>query len=74
VGTVAPVLLGSLLSLFFFFAVLAAELRDGDRRRVRELAVIVGILVLLTAYAAHAVIVASWAQTAGLAGFGLPGG
>jgi hypothetical protein len=61
-----PVLLGSVLSLLFFSAVLAAEIRDGDQRRIRDLGVLVGILTLVTAYASHAVIADSWPQIAGV--------
>lgn len=57
-----PVLLGSVLSLLFFSAVLAAEIRGGDRRRIRELGILVGILTLVAVYASHAVIADSWPQ------------
>ena len=60
------VLLGSVLSLLFFSAVLAAEIRGGDRRRIRELGVLVGILTLVAAIASHAVIATSWPQIASL--------
>lgn len=60
------VLLGSVLSLVFFSAVLAAEIRGGDRRRIRELGVLVGILTLITAYASEEVIASNWPQIAGL--------
>jgi hypothetical protein len=69
-----PVLLGSVLSLVFFSAVLAGELRGGDPRRLRELGVMVGILLLVAAYASHAVIAGTGAETAGLASLLLPGG
>ena len=59
-----PVLLGSVLSLLFFSAVLASEIRGGDHRRIRELGVLVGILTLVAAYASHAVIATSWPQIA----------
>ena len=61
-----PVLLGSVLSLLFFSAVLAAEIRGGDQRRIRELGVLVFILTLIAAYASHAVIAGNWPQIAGL--------
>ncbi|HWI28096.1 MAG TPA: hypothetical protein VN668_14070 [Stellaceae bacterium] len=57
-------LLGSVLSLLFFSAVLAAEIRGGDRRRIRELGVLVGILTLVAVYASHAVIAGNWPQIA----------
>jgi hypothetical protein len=69
-----PVLLGSVLSLLFFSAVLAAEIRGGDRRRIRELAVLVGILTLVAAYASHAVIAGSWSQIATASALILHGG
>jgi predicted nucleic acid-binding protein len=49
-------LLGSVLSLLFFSAVLAAEIRGGDTKRVRELGIIVCILALVAAYAGHGLI------------------
>ncbi len=64
-GMVA-VLLGSVLSLVFFSVVLAAEIRGGDIRRMRELGVIVGILSLVAAFASHEIIAAGWPQLAGL--------
>jgi len=67
-------LLGSVLSLLFFSAVLAAEIRGGDQRRIRELGVLVGILSLVTAYASHVVIADSWPQIASLGALILPGG
>ena len=60
------VLLGSVLSLVFFSAVLAAEIRGGDVRRMRELGVIVGILSLVAAFASHEIVAAGWPQLAGL--------
>jgi hypothetical protein len=68
------VLLGSVLSLLFFSAVLAAEIRGGDRRRIRELGVLVGILTLVAALASHAVIDGSWPQIASLSAMILQGG
>jgi hypothetical protein len=69
-----PVLLGSVLSLLFFSAVLAAEIRAGDQRRIQELGVLVGILTLVAAYASHAVIADGWPQIASLSALILPGG
>jgi hypothetical protein len=69
----ASVLLGALLSLMFFSGMLVAEMKGGDDHRIRELAVIVGILTLITAYASHAVIAASWPQIASLSALILPG-
>jgi hypothetical protein len=60
------VLLVSVLSLVFFSMVLAAEIRGGDRRRIRDLAILVGILTLVTAYASHAVIASNWPEIASL--------
>jgi hypothetical protein len=60
------VLLGSLLSLMFFSVVLAAEIRGGDIKRMRELGFIVGILSVVTGYASHALFVAGWPQLAAL--------
>jgi len=62
----STVLLGSILSLAFFSLVLLAEIRGGDRRRIRELGVLVGILTLITAYASHAVIADHWPPVASL--------
>jgi hypothetical protein len=69
-----PVLLGSVLSLLFFSAVLAAEIRGGDRRRIRELGILVGILTLVAAYSGHAVIAGSWPQLATASALILRGG
>ncbi len=69
-----PVLLGSVLSLLFFSVVLAAEIRGGDRRRIRELGVLVGILTLIAVYASHAVIAGGWPQIASLSSLPLSGG
>lgn len=69
-----PVLLGSVLSLLFFSAVLAAEIRGGDRRRIRELGILVGILTLVAVYASHAVIADSWPQLATASAVILRGG
>ena len=60
------VLLGSVLSLVFFSAVLAAEIRGGDAKRIRELGIIVGILSFIAAFASHEVVAAGWPQLAGL--------
>lgn len=49
------VLLGSLLSLLFFSAALTAELQAGEPRRARELAFLVGILMMTALYSGHAV-------------------
>jgi hypothetical protein len=68
------VLLGSVLSLLFFSAVLAAEIRGGDRRRIRELGILVGILTLVAAYASHTVIADSWPQLATASALILRGG
>lgn len=69
-----PVLLGSVLSLLFFSAALAAEIRAGDRRRIRELGILVGILTLVAAYASHAVIAGTWPQIASASALLLQGG
>jgi hypothetical protein len=69
-----PVLLGSVLSLLFFSAVLAAEIRGGDHHRARELGILVGILTLVAAYASHAVIAGGWPQIASLSSLLLSGG
>ena len=61
-----PALLGSVLSLVFFSVVLAAEIRGGDQRRIRDLGILVGILTLVTAYASHAVIADNWPEIASL--------
>jgi len=61
-----PVLLGSVLSLFFFSVVLVAEIRGGDHRRVREVSILVGILTLVAVYASHVVIAGAWPQIASL--------
>jgi hypothetical protein len=61
-----PMLLGSVLSLVFFCVVLAAEIRGGEQRRIRELGILVGILTLVTAYASHQVIADNWPQIASL--------
>lgn len=68
------VLLGSVLSLLFFSALLAAEMRGGDPRRSRELGVILGILSLVAVYSSHSLIAGSWSQIAGLSSLILPGG
>jgi hypothetical protein len=69
------VLLGSILSLLFFSALLAAEIRGGgDPRRSRELGVILGILSLVAIYASHGLIAGNWSQIAGLSSLILPGG
>jgi hypothetical protein len=67
-------LLGSVLSLLFFSMVLAAEIRGGDDRRIRELGVLVGILTLIAIYASHAVIAGGWSETASLSSLVLRGG
>jgi hypothetical protein len=59
-----PVLLGSVLSLVFFSVVLAAEIRGGDQARIRDLGILVGVLMLVTAYASHEVIADNWPQIA----------
>jgi hypothetical protein len=60
-------LLASLLSLFFFSAVLRAELRGGgDPRRVRELGLVVLMLALAAIVAGHAVVAQGGPETAGL--------
>ncbi|HEX7968838.1 MAG TPA: hypothetical protein VF502_11520 [Stellaceae bacterium] len=69
-----PVLLGAVLSLLFFSTVLAAEIRGGDRHRIRELGIILGVLSLVTIYASHALIAGSWAEIASLSALVLPGG
>ena len=61
-----PVLLGAVLSLVFLSVVLAAEIRGGDQRRIRDLGILVGILTLVTAYASHEVIADNWPQIASL--------
>jgi hypothetical protein len=66
------VLLVAMLSLMFFSGVLMAEMKDGDRRRLRELGVILGILMLVAAYSSHAVLAASWPQIASLSALILP--
>lgn len=69
-----PVLLGSVLSLLFFSAVLIAESGSGgDARRKRDLVVIIGILALVAAYASHA-LVSGGDQLASLPSLILPGG
>jgi hypothetical protein len=65
-GDMVAVLLGSVLSLVFFSAVLAAEIRGGDIKRMRELGVIVGILSLVAAFASHEIVAAGWPQLADL--------
>jgi len=50
------VLLAALLSLLFFSAVLAAESRGGDRRRIREIGLVVLILALVATYASAAMV------------------
>jgi hypothetical protein len=60
------VLLGSVLSLMFFSVVLAAEIRGGDIKRMRELGFIVGILSVVAGYASHALVIAGWPQLAAL--------
>jgi hypothetical protein len=60
------VLLGSVLSLLFFSAAFAAEIRGGDRRRICELGILVGILTLIAAYASEEVIAGNWPEIAGL--------
>lgn len=67
------VLLLTLFSLMFFSGVLLAELKAGDRQRSHEIAMILGILTLVAAYASHAVIAASWPQIASLSALILPG-
>jgi hypothetical protein len=67
-------LLSSVLSLLFFSVVLVAEIKGGDRRRTRELGVIVGILTLVTAYASHLIIASHWSQLAGVSALVLLGG
>ena len=69
-----PLLLGSVLSLLFFSAVLAAEIRGGDRHRIRELGVLVGILTLVAAFASHAVIAGNWPEIATASNLLLRGG
>ena len=68
------VLLGSLLSLLFFSAALAAELQAGEARRARELAVLVGILMLTALYSGHAVMNGHWPELAGVWAMVTPGG
>lgn len=68
------VLLGSVLSLLFFSAVLVAEIHAGDRHRIRELAMLVGILTLIAAYASHVVIAEGWSEIASLSSLILSGG
>ncbi|HEV8026839.1 MAG TPA: hypothetical protein VGP50_05390 [Stellaceae bacterium] len=67
------VLLVAMLSLMFFSGVLTAEMKDGDGRRIRELGVILGILMVVAAYASHAIIAASWPQIASLSSLILRG-
>jgi hypothetical protein len=67
------VLLVAMLSLMFFSGVLMAEMKDGDRGRIRELGVILGILMVVAAYASHEVVAASWPQIASLSALILPG-
>jgi hypothetical protein len=71
---VFAMLLGSVLSLLFFSMVLAAEIRGGDHRRIRELGVLVGILSLIAIYASHAVIAGGWPEIASLSSLVLRGG
>ena len=66
------VLLVAMLSLMFFSGVLLAEIKDGDGRRLRELAVLLGILTLVAAYSTHALIAARWPQIASLSALILP--
>jgi len=61
-----PVLLGAVLSLMFFCAALGAEIRGGDQARIRDLAIVVGILTLVTGYASHEAIADAWPQIASL--------
>ena len=63
---IGPVLLVAVLSLVFFCAVLAAEIRGGDQTRIRDLGIVVGILTLVTAYASHEAIADAWPQIASL--------
>jgi hypothetical protein len=62
----AAMLLVAMLSLMFFSGMLVAEMKGGDTKRIRELAVLVGILTLVAAFTSHAVIAASWPQIASL--------
>jgi hypothetical protein len=70
------VLVGSILSLLFFSALLAAEMRSraGDPRRSRELGIILGILSLVAICASHSIIGGNWSQLAGLSALIFPGG
>ncbi len=68
------VLLGAVLSLFFFSTVLVAEMRRGDARRIRELGIMLGLLSLVTIYASHVIIAGGWREIASLSTLGLPGG
>jgi hypothetical protein len=67
------VLLGSVLSLLFFSAALAAELQGGEPRRARELACLVGILMLVALYSGHTVMDGHWPQLAGVWAVATPG-
>ncbi len=60
------VLLAALLSLLFFSAVLAAESRGGDRRRIHALGLVVLILALLATYASAAMVSQNWPESASL--------
>ncbi|HUH84900.1 MAG TPA: hypothetical protein VLX85_09825, partial [Stellaceae bacterium] len=60
------VLLAALLSLLFFSAVLAAESRGGDRRRIREVGLVVLILALVATYASAAMVNEHWPESASL--------
>lgn len=53
-------LLAAVLSLLFFSAVLAVELRHGEGTHIRELLVIVGLLMAVASYAGHVLIVDHW--------------
>lgn len=64
-GAMIPLLLAAVLSLVFFTAVLAVEVRDGERHHVRELLLIVGLLMAVASYATHAIVVESWPALAG---------
>jgi hypothetical protein len=69
----SSVMLGAMLSLIFFSAVLIAEMKGGDTGRAREVAVILGVLTLVAGYASHAVLAGRWPQIASLAALVVPG-
>lgn len=67
------VLMVAMLSLMFFSGMLVAEIKGGDQKRIRELAVILGVLTLVVIFASHALIAASWPEIASLSALIMPG-